>query len=354
MKTLRNIVRGWASQLLALAGLWIFVGLVLNGISLVIRNELFSPIFASFGTALFVAFLSYVLATNTSKEAFRDQNAKDARLNDKNKYYAPLNNELAVLIDICKNAELGQTPYPQTISLKPGDIEAKVPSYVPLHTHPAFHGWGEFKRDASIVLRFSSELQTSLDAVEKAVQDYNDALARFTQAVEQTLEHSITSARRDIMETPTREWKGKYLAWQTARHEQRQKGLQPSPSPDDWFTTIEDPITSANIAYEWVNGFQMTGYLPNTIGWLVAGNLRKAAEEISDYFKNSLGPDARLHLQEWIENGVFKRVDGVYLLSPAEVRQALGQVIIKAESARSELLHKISIIQELYEGGPSV
>lgn len=348
MRMLRNYIRSWLSKVLALAGLWVFLGLIINGVSLILRNEILSPILSSFGTALFVAFLSYILATNSGKESFREQSAKDARLRDKNNYYAPLSNELNTLITICKDAENGRMPYPQTFSLRPGDTEAEVPLFISPFPRPTFHGWGAFKCDAAIVLRFSPELQRNLDGVEKAVRDYNDAFTRYTQKVEQTLEQSITAARRDILEA--REWKDVYSTWQTQQQEQRQKGLQSAHSPYDWFRFVVEPH-SVGVAHEWVYSFQKTGYLPDTVGWLAQGALPKAAGVICHYYKDSLSTDAQQQFRQWIVSGVFRRVDGVYGLSTSEVRQALAEVIIKAERSRSDLLDKISIIQELYEGG---
>lgn len=348
MRMPRNYIRRWTSKLLALAGLWVFLGLVINGVSLIIRNEVLSPILGSFGTALFVAFLSYILAASSDKATFREQNAKDARLKDKNNYYAPLSSELGTLIAVCKDAENKWMPYPQTFSLRPGDTEAAVPPYTPAYTHPIFHGWGEFKSDTAIVLRFAPELQSNLDAVEKALLEYNDAFTRYTGNVEQTLVQSIAGARRDILEA--REWKEVFSTWQTQQQEQRQKGLQSTRSSYDWFRIVVEPESDV-VAHEWVYGFQMTGYLPDTVGWLVQHDLPKAAEAICHYYKDSLSSDAQQRFRQWIEAGVFRRVDGVYGLSASDVRQSLGEVITKAERARSELLHKISKIQELYEGG---
>jgi hypothetical protein len=57
--------------------------------------------------------------------------------------------------------------------------------------------------------------------------------------------------------------------------------------------------------------------------------------------------------EAWVK-GVFLHVDGVYTVSSAEVRQALGDVIISAEHANHRILEGISKIRYLYEGGAPI
>ena len=86
--------------------------------------------------------LSLAITIITSREAVRQQNAKEANITRKYTYYIPIFTELKQLHDILDDAEQKRLPYPQWINGVDREQRASVWGKYPM---PTFASWTTFK-----------------------------------------------------------------------------------------------------------------------------------------------------------------------------------------------------------------
>jgi hypothetical protein len=338
-----NAKRRWLSWHPIYTPIGVFVGVAIVALSLVVQNPILSPILASVGITIVVTLISSQIAIRSGKETFKEQNAKEARIRAKDEVYAPLSEELMTFIRTCKASEYRESPFPARILLI-GDDDANNDYTGQSKRYPAFRLWGAYRRDVRL-FDFSVETQRALDAVENASQVYNSSFESFTQKVLHTLTNSLTSAREEILKSD------QFKIWKQEKQIPLTAGQQRVVSPNDWYELLVDDNSPQTVANEWISGAVRTQYPRDTIGWLAVGEWDKAAEIVREVYTNSSYASGLP--EAWVK-GVFLHVDGVYTISNAEIRQALGDVITSAEYANHRILEGISKIRYLYEGGEPI
>src|SRR5260370_19164410 len=133
-----------AKSLVMQAGLWkavIILGLialVLFGFGLRIQNTLLQ----NAGWGIGGAVLALAITIITSREAVKQQNAKEANITRKNDLYFPVFTDLKSIQDRWTSAEEKQSPYPRYV--RGVGNESQEPGGYPLN-YPAFTSWPSFK-----------------------------------------------------------------------------------------------------------------------------------------------------------------------------------------------------------------
>lgn len=301
-------------------------------------------------TALIVAALSLRVAQISSREAVREQNARQARLRAMRNTYLGLSAQVRALSEGLEFAKAGEVPYPQLIVLGAfGGVSD------PRNPFLAFTVWRQYKQDGRH-FDFSPSGVAQFDKLEAAAAAYNRALDAARDAAVGVLTPHIATARQaqidhvtDILERP-------WLSWQIQRQASQPPQNVPTslPQPENaWFELIEQDDSPAILARVWIKGSTYQNSRPDTFGWLLAGRLDRAAQAVKDYYQQNTA--ATTIPASWVSR-IFEETLPDLKAEPhyqgaERTFEALRAI---AHEANEMLVNAIRDIQAQYEGEPAV
>lgn len=290
------------------------------------------------GTALFVTGLSLIVSTASGKEAVRQQHAKDANIDRKDKIYAPLYVELKQLWERFEDASKGEGSYPHWIQGL-----GEVPTYtqlMPYAVHlpfPGFTRWPDFKSDHRIN-DFTPIARELLNELQQHVVAYNTAIAATEEPNADVLTPYLTSAVDTILKSPG------YQEWQ----QQVQAGTRVRGDIDSWYERIKRLCdnSSALFAQEaevWLNNF-------GARGWLLAGNLDEAVSSVRENYHHISVPTPPP--QAWFRE-IFQLAWPEINELPVnqQARLVASALLKKVREAKDHFEEGFLYIRDNYEGG---
>jgi hypothetical protein len=326
------------SSLARRAGLWMavsilgLIAILLFGVGLRFQNSLLQGLGGLFaGTAL-----TLMVTILTGKEAVKQQNAKDANINRKDRLYIPVFNELKSIQDRWENAANRREPYPRYVQ----GVGNESPDFMgrPLN-YPAFASWPMFKEGPQ-KSDFTERASRLLDKVQEVGASYNQAVSNAKEPIRRLLDSHIKEALFNERNDQTfKEWEvvskqNPSATWSFPRHY--------------WYEYIQTctvPPESANqVAETWVWAY-------NSIGWMIVGDIEGASAQIrSGYINVTQRQDPQD--TAWFKAVLEKAWTEIDTLPEIhQVRTLAQELSLAVNETKSHVDKGLRYIQEMYEGG---
>src|SRR5260370_30706935 len=328
MKRIRKLLNSWVSLfILSLIALAFFL------IGDIRQNSLLYALAGVLGGAA----LSLAITIITSREAVRQQNAKEANIDRKNTYYIPMFNELKDVFDRLEEAKEKSLPYPQTIKGMGMGNEPRTFIWrnYPL---PAFTNWASFQEDPYRG-NFTEKACKLFDKVQESGADYNKAVSQAKDPVIEILNPKLDMAFRawassDDFKQWSEETKGGTI-WSAAQYHRWNAyvyGYVARP------TSVE-PEAQALV---WAH---------NVLGWVLVDDIDKASDLMQKTyqiaFQTQVTPDTSWF--KTILESVWTEIQD--LVCVKEVHKVAGDLLVRTIQAKDYVQDKLNYIRDMYEGG---
>ena len=219
------------------------------------------------GTALLVAGLSLIISTASGKEAVRQQHAKDANLERKDKIYGPLYIELKQLWERLVEAGDGRASYPHWIE-GVGEEPGRTQRYFQV---PTFSVWPDLKSDYRID-NFTESACRLLNDVQRLAATYNSAVAETLTPNLDVLRPHLASAMEMVMRGPA------YQEWL----QQSKAGTRVRGPDDGWYERIS---WAHDASPPFQEEAKMWLDVVGALGWLLAREPDEAASTVQEAYR---------------------------------------------------------------------
>jgi len=281
--------------------------------------------------------LSLAITIITSREAVRQQNAKEANLTRKYTYYIPVFTELKQIHDRLEDGKQKKLPYPQGIKgmgnePSPGSLWGN-----PL-PRPTFTKWVDFKEDP-YRSNFTEKACKLFDEVQKSGTEYNKVVSEAKEPVIKIL--------NPIIDKAFREWANRddYKRW---KEETNGVSAWSSDHYHQWHSYIygyfQRPSDSPPEAQSFVWAF-------NLLGWIVVNDIDKASDFMQKTYQTSfqtqVTPDT-----SWFKSmleSVWAELQELSCVK--EVHEVTGKLFAKTVQAKDYMQSRLTYIRDMYEGG---
>ncbi len=284
------------------------------------------------GGTLFVAGLSLTISTAISKEAVRQQYAKEANVRRKEILYGPLYTELKQLWERFDQASRGLSPYPHWI-FGVGNVPSPLGLVPPYKVGTTFKCWPEFK-DSHYLDQFTKGAYQLFNEVQKLAATYNKAVVQALTRNCEILQPYLVSATEGIKNS------SEYREWQ----QQNEVGTRIRVEKDDWYERVEriSMTVGQEEAQMWLDDFWV-------LGWILANSQEKAAITVQNGYHSislSLVPltwSQEIFQHAWVELNK--------LPENQEIQQVATLLFEKVRMAKDLVESSLRYIRDHYEGG---
>lgn len=329
--------QNWRSYSRRFLSSWISL-LILSLIALaffLIGEFLHNNLFYGLAGVLGATALSLAITIITSGEAVRQQNAKDANLARKERYYVPLFTELKHIVDRLEVAKQKKLPYPQKMK----DMDNEPPIFIQgNYPIPTFSSWVTFKEDPARS-NFTEKACRLFDAVQQAGADYNRAVREAKEPVIEILNQKL--------DTIFREWANSddFKHW----NEETKGGMEWSTTQyHEWNTYIwrymQRSSSSAPEAQSLVWAF-------NILGWVLVNNIDAASDLMHHIYQNDFSTHAPPDIS-WFKSILESVWTELQELSCVKgVHKAAAELLAKTVQAKEYMQDRLNYIRDMYEGG---
>lgn len=322
-------LRRFFDAFLVVGGVLLIIGVLLYSLSTIPKVSWLHDA----GTALLVAGLSLIISTASGKEAVRQQHAKDANVERKEKIYGPLYIELKQLWERLEEASGGRTSYPHWIQ-GAGEEPGRAQRYFQV---PTFSVWPDLKSDYRVG-HFTESACELLNDVLRLAAAYNSAVAETLTPNRDVLRPHLASAMETVMKSPA------YQEWQ----QQSKAGTRVRGPDDGWYERISwahDASPSLPFQEEATMWLDMFGAL----GWLLAREPDAAASTVQEAYRYiSIVRPSVTWFQE-IFQLAWPEVNALPVNQQA--RAAAFSLLEKVGEAKNHFEAGFRYIREYYEGG---
>jgi hypothetical protein len=295
------------------------------------------------GTAVIGAGLAVLVSSLTGQRAVSEQYHKEANLQRKRDYYAPLHTDVKSALDRFLEVRSGRAGYPRQVGLllDPADgipgLTARTPP-----DGGTLGRWAAFRSDSRID-NFNARGRELLDEVFDKARVYNVAAGAVQPSLEQILEVHMTQA---IAETKRLR---DYQLWK------RNPVYMPLPANgprEHWFSLLETAESDEDLGHTWTLWWLShgaTGHHSVVAGWLLAGRPEIAGASLHHIQSQSTTVSQPL---QWITRVLDASWNDLRLQQPHDDFTDAAEGLINA-LARTEqhLAHGLRLIRDRYEGG---
>ncbi len=289
------------------------------------------------GGALLGTALSLISTSVASKQAVRQQFAKEANLVRKTEVYGPLHEEVKRLYDILDGVLAGTEPCPRWIA--GAEEEPEKAKYPHRYKPAAFEQWPEFKTNYHID-DFTREARGILDEVLRLATAYNAAIALTHQpSIDLLTLHIAKAIQAETKKDDFQEWKKQFKAGT--------RMMQPDDNYFQWIENVCTPVIPGStvgqgVAVDWV---ERTGALE----WLITGHLDQAASCIyEDYRPRMTRPPEHSWIRAIFQDA-WPELEGQAHYQETQV--ALERLLKQVGVAKQKLEDGLLYIRDTYEGG---
>lgn len=269
------------------------------------------------------------------------QDSKEATLRYKDEVYIPLHMELRALVVAFEDARGGQQSFPQWIPITGEPRPRRLRYIAPSSQGLAFDLWPAHKNDFRVFGALTASARQLLDDLGDRIRAYNGEVEQCREAVMPLLTQKCAiGLERAVQDPAYRKWKATY----------KEAELPPPYQAFPWFELLErntapeaGPLGESMASWWLGYGFQ-------TLGWLLARNPERAAEQLyDDYERRGAMPES----ETWFR-GVCTALcsDLVYETSYHLVMDVQERLFVLLTQIETMLLRVLIDIQYRYEGGP--
>lgn len=285
------------------------------------------------GTALLVAGLSLIISTASGKEAVRQQHAKDANLERKDKIYGPLYIEIKQLWERLVEAGEGKASYPHWIE-GVGEEPGRIQRYFQV---PKFSVWPDLKSDYRID-NFTESARQLLNEVQRLAAAYNRTVAETLTPNIDVLRPHLAAAMETIMKSPA------YQEWQ-----QQSDAHTRVRGPDDgwydrvkWAHDVSPSLLFQEEAKLWLDTF-------GALGWLLARDSERAALAVQAGYRFFSVDRPSV---TWFQD-IFQQAgpEANVLAVNQQARAAARSLLERVSAAKAHFEAGFQYIREHFEGG---